>query len=432
MRSVLLSIGALEKYTFTRYVVKALLYVICAFTLALPIFFRDKLALLYGFEAYFHVSKGPVSYVLSFFSSLLHADVFVVAKVLPVVLGVLSVVIFYEILTKLGFKQWLVALTCLILIFSPSFMFLFATLTDFAFVAFILLIIFYFLLLDKKIPALILFYAIPFFGLLNLLLSLFFLLFYCLSVKKSKFFLYSLPSFVLLLFSPAKNLLSSSSFISDFGGAFGLGVFVVILSFFGLKFFWKDKYVHFYFYLSILALVVFSFFNLRFLAYLNFILVLLAALGLQVLFERLWKSKTIKYLTMFILIVGLVISGSSYMVSVISGLPNKDIVDAMYGLRDLPGNVVLSHPSREYWVEFAGKNFVQDSSLLYTRDIGDATAIINSKGVSYIWVDNDMKSMVWIEEDEGLLFLLKYSKSFKEVYSNDYVKIWEFDRGFIE
>lgn len=426
------SIGNLEKYTFTRYVVKALLYVFCAFALALPIFFRDKFALLYGFEAYFHVSSGPVSYVLSFLSSMLNVDVFVVAKVLPVVLGVALIVIFYEILVRLGFKQWLVLLSCIILIFSPSFMFLFATLTDFAFVAFLLILIFYLLLLDKKVPAFILFYLIPFFGLFNLILASFLMLFYVLSIKRFKLLFFVLPAFLIIPFSPAQNLLSSGSFVSDLGGAFGLGVFIILLAFFGLKYFWKDKYTHFYLYLSVITLIVFSFFNLRFLAYLNFILVLLAALGLELLFERHWRSKPIKYLTMLILIIGIIISGVSYMTAIINGLPNKDVVDAMYGLRDLPGNVILSDPSRQYWVGFAGKRFVGDNSLFYTRDIDDANSIINEDFVSYIWIDNDMRSRIWVEEDEGLLFLLKYSKNFKESYSNDYVKIWEFDRGVIE
>jgi hypothetical protein len=432
MTSVLSSIGNLEKYTFTRYVVKVLLYVVCAFTLALPIFFRDKLSLLYGFEAYFHISSGPVSHVLSLLSSIFNVDVFLVAKLVPVVLGVLAVIIFYEILVKLGFRQWIVLLASLLLVFSPSFMFLFATLTDFAFVAVLMLSIFYFLLLDKKFLAIVLFYIISFFGVYNLMLAFLLLLFYFLSVREWKVSLYSLPSLALLPFSSAQNLFSFGSFISDFGGIFGLGVFIIILSAFGLKFFWKDKYTHFYFYLSIILFIVFSFFNLRFLAYLNFILVLLAALGLQILFERHWKSKPIKYLTMMILLIGLILTGFSYMTSIVNGLPNKETVDAIYGLRDLPGDIVVAHPSREYWIGFAGKHFVSAPDLFYTRDIGNATAIINSKWVSYIWVDKDMQSMVWVEEDEGLLFLLKYSKSFKEVYSNDYVKIWEFERGVVE
>lgn len=432
MRSVLWNIETLERYTFTRLFVKALLVVVCALTLAMPLLFRSKSTLLYGFEAYFHLTHGPVSLILSFFSYVLHVDVFLVAKILPIVLGVISLLLFFKILKMLGFRYWLILFACLILIFSPGFIFLFATLTDFTFVSFLFLIIVYLLLRKKEVPALVVFYLIPFFGILNLFLASLLLLIYSWSVRKFRLLLYAVPSFAVLLFSNAKNLSSFGSFISDFGGPFGIGVFIIILSFFGLKYFWKEKYTHFHFYLAILVLVLFAFFNLRVLSYLNFFLALLSAVGLELLFERHWRSKVIKSLTLIILMAGLFISSWSYMDSVINGLPNQEVVDGLYVLGDLSGGNVFSHPSREYWVNFAGKPFVSDNALLYTRDIEVASNIIESKGISYIWIDNDMKSMVWVEEDQGLLFLLKYSKDFIPVYSNDYVTIWKFEKGVME
>jgi len=180
-----------------------------------------------------------------------------------------------------------------------------------------------------------------------------------------------------------------------------------------------------------ILLVVFSFFNLRVLSYLNFSLALLSALGLEVLFESHWRSKLIKSLTVVILVIGLFISGFSYMTSVINGLPNQDVVDGLYALSDLPPGSVFSDASREYWIDFANKPFVGNEDLLYTRDLNNATSIVIANDIYYVWIDNDMKSKVWVEEDQGLLFLLKYSKSFKEVYSNSYVTIWEFDRGVV-
>ena len=406
--------------------------IICALTLVLPVFLRPRFNLLYGFEAYFHLGHGSVSYILSFFSYVFRLDVFLVAKVLPILLGVFSLLLFFSILKNLGFRYWIVILSSLLLIFSPSFVFLFSTLTDFGFVAFLLLFAFYLLLNKKNIPALAMFYLVAFFGLFNLVLALFLLLFYSFKVKRFRLFLYALPSLIILLFFPAENLFSFGSFVSDFGGPFGLGVFLMILSFFGLKFFWKDKYVYLYLYLSMILLIVFSFFNLRALSYLNFILVLLSALGLEVLFERHWRSKSIKYLTLLIMILGLFISSFSYMSWVINGLPNRDVVDGLYALRDLPEGAVFSHVSREYWIDFAKKPFVANNALLYTRDIERATNLIKSGGISYVWVDEDMRSRVWVEEDQDLLFLLKYSESFELVYSNDYVGIWKFNRKVVE
>ncbi|MEM4244707.1 MAG: hypothetical protein QXR60_00685 [Candidatus Nanoarchaeia archaeon] len=429
MRNVLWNIEGLERFTFTRYAVKALLIVVAALTLSLPIFFRDKASLFYGFEAYYHITHGPLSRILSFFSYLLNIDVFLVAKILPVVLGILTLLLFFEMLKKLEFRYWIVLLASLILIFSPSFIFLYSTLTDFAFVAFLFVFGAYLFVCKKEIYALIVFYTVGFFGLFPLVVASLLLLLYSLSIGKFRLFLYSIPSFAILLLSDARNLTSFGNFISDLGGPFGLGAFIVILSFFGLRSLWNDKYTHFYFYLMLLVTIGLSFFNLRVLALLNFFLVLLAALGVELLFERHWRSRLIKSLTIIILFVGLLLSAWSYMGSVIYGLPNGDVIDGLYALRDLPYGTVFSHYSREYWIDFAGRPFFSDGSLLYTRDIGYATALMESNGVSYIWIDNDMKSKVWIEEDQDLLFLLKYSKSFKEVYSNDYVTIWEFKKG---
>jgi len=52
--------------------------------------------------------------------------------------------------------------------------------------------------------------------------------------------------------------------------------------------------------------------------------------------------------------------------------------------------------------------------------------LLRSYNIRYIWITPEMRSgLVWNKDDEGLLFLLKNSETFKKVYSTYGYEIWE-------
>ena len=71
------------------------------------------------------------------------------------------------------------------------------------------------------------------------------------------------------------------------------------------------------------------------------------------------------------------------------------------------------------------ERYYDSNELLFTRDIENATKIINKYNIQYIFIDKDMEEKLWGGEEEGLLFLLKYSKNFYTIYHNNSTRILE-------
>lgn len=416
----------MEKSRFTRSVVKLLLIIITVWILTWPYIRRPENLLLSGREPYYHLQEGTLSFILSFLNHYTGVSIILLAKAVPVILGVLCILLFYEVLRKAKLNYGLVLLSSLILIISPSFIYLFGTLNAYAFTSVLFLLAFHLFLEKKEVLGLMMFYLIPFFGPISAIIALLLLLIYSLKNKKFRLFLIALPSLIMIYLLPTRILPSYNNIIiSDFGGRYGLGIFIILLSLFGLKYLWDKKYRHLLIYLIILSLCAFSFFDVKALAFLNFILVGLAALGLISLSKEEWKSVLIKQLTLLIMIYGLIFSGLSYINFLSQDLPNQEILDMIEYLKTVPEGRVFSHGSREPWIEYSGKTFVTDKNLFYTNKIDQAMATINSKKIRYLWIDSEMETKIWGGEEQGLLFLLEYSKNFRKNKINDYVTLWE-------
>lgn len=394
---------------------------------------RAENLLLSGKEAYYHLQKGITAFLLSFLNSNIAIDIILLAKIVPIILGILSMLLFYELLRKFKLSHGIVILSTLILIVSPSFIFLFGTLNAYAFTSFLSLLALYLFIEKKEFLGVIILYLVPFFGMVPALLGLLLLLIYSLRNQRFRLFLGALPSLALLYFSPTETLPSyGSSIISDFGGNYGIGLFIILLSLFGLKYLWQKKYKHIFLYIIIISLVIFSLLDIRVLAYLNFILVGLSALGIISLAKTEWKSKLIQKLSILIMVYGLLFSGLSYINFTSLDLPNKEIIEMIDYLKTLPDGKVFSHSSRQHWIEYSGKKFATDENLFYTRDVEQALTTIKAKKIKYLWIDKEMKETIWQEEEQGLQFLLEYSGSFKKNKINDYVTLWEFKEDDID
>lgn len=416
----------MEKSRLTRFVAKLLLVIITVWILTWPHVRRPESLLLSGREPYFHLQEGTVAIILSFLNKYTGVDTILLAKAVPVILGVFCMLLFYGVLRKVKLNYGIIILSALILIVSPSFIYLFGTLNAYAFTSFLFLLTLYLFLEKKEVFGIMMLYLLPFFGPISTILALLLLLIYSLKNKRFRLFLITLPSIAMIYFLPIRILPSYNNIvISDFGGRYGLGLFTILLSLFGLKYLWDKKYRHLWIYLIILSLCAFSLFDVKALAFLNFILVGLAALGLISLSKEEWKSVLIKQLTMLIMIYGLIFSGLSYINFLSQDLPNQQILDMVEYLKTAPEGRVFSHGSREPWIEYSGKKFVTDENLFYTNKIDQAMATINSKKIKYFWIDEEMKTELWNDEEQGLLFLLEYSKNFRKNKINDYVTLWE-------
>ena len=175
--------------------------------------------------------------------------------------------------------------------------------------------------------------------------------------------------------------------------------------------------------------------------FMNFFISILAAYALMALARKGWESKTLKNFTMLVMVCGLIFSSVSFMNRHITEEPSKGIVQAMEIFKENDEGVAFSHYTRGYWLEYAGKKTVMDENFAFaqnvnerwqdsenlfkTRSLDEAMEVIDKYNIRYIWIDNELRDEIWSRKEEGLQFLLEYSKNFKKVYSTDQVEIWE-------
>jgi hypothetical protein len=67
------------------------------------------------------------------------------------------------------------------------------------------------------------------------------------------------------------------------------------------------------------------------------------------------------------------------------------------------------------------------NTLFYSRILVDTQKIFKKYDIKYIYIDDSMKNgKVWSREDQGLLFLLKNSEIFKNIYNSQNIEVWEY------
>jgi hypothetical protein len=466
---------------FTKLSVRIIfLFVISLIVLVLPNLIRNS-AFYIGEDSYFYqrisgsINKYdelsysgrdftyPMAQPLIFFTLHKFMPEYFIINIIPIILGIISLILFYLILKELYAEPNVIYLSLIILILSPSFIYIFSSYNYFTFITLILLSTFYLFIKKNDILNLIsyiLFFIIPFFGYEFSILALFLILIYCIKQKQiKKFYVILIISFISISFiyfpilskyglsQTAKfdrNLIYQS-LISDLGGGFGISIFIIFLSFFGISYLWKYKYKYYYIYLSLILFILFIFYFPKFIVYLNFLLSFLSGFGLINLLRSKWESETIRKLTLWLLILGLIFSTITSITEISKQEPGKNLHDSLIFLKnyDKSNSVVFSHYSYGIFINsIADKKNVMDSkflysinlneryqdskTLFYTRSFETAQEIIKKYDIKYILITKKMKEgFVWEEKDEGLLFLLNSGNIYKNIYNNDEVEIWE-------
>lgn len=465
----------MKKRKYTKLYVSMGLIVLCALAIAIVTLLRSPEAAYVGEDAYFNlrIAESPSLYdglsyggrftAYSFgLPFLLSFNPGLIAMLLPFLLGILSFIVFSQLLKEFGFEWKNLAL--LVLVASPTFIYTFSTLNKYMLPVFLAMLGLFLMLKKSKLTLLAVpvFAIMPFFSLAISLIALFLLLLLTAYKAKERMWLYYIILFATIFvgalyygfmiknagFEWLRFAAESKGFnaqlqflISDMGSLFGLGVFGLVIAAIGIISGWKKKYKDLFIFFSVFALAIIMFFRIEALFFLNFFVAAFAAKGFMHLWIKRWESRILKNFIILTLVCGLIFSVVSSTSRTIQALPDEGIVQGMGYLNGLPDGTVFSDYSRGFWINYAGKKNVMDGNfrfapevnerwhdsqeLFYTRDWENATAIISKYDISYFWIDKEMKDKVWEEDDEGLLFLLKYSKEIQKVYDRQGVEIWE-------
>jgi hypothetical protein len=383
-------------------------------------------------------------------------------KFLPLFFGVISLFLSYCLLRKFRVEQVSSLVAAGILLISPSFLYVFSVFSGLTIAIPVSLLAFYLFFSEKRFSrgfSFLLFGMLPFFGFWESLLPLSVLAVYSAgnpdASKRGKMILVSamvILAIIVLLnvikagsigYSP-QGAGSLSTLIFDIGGGLGASIFAVVLVFFGLSRMWEKKYKNIRLYAVLLLLAIAFLFERKNIVYLNFALCFFASGGLLRLKNMEWESKEAKAVTLFLFGCGLLFSGLSFINSIGSGYPDKDMISSLekLGAVSKPQDIILSHESNSDWINgVAGrktmineetdymkkvnKKFVDAGIIFHSRDIRQVEDLLKEYKIKYVYITPNMKEgLLWNSHDEGFLFVSKYSKLLERKYEEEGFEIW--------
>lgn len=370
-----------------------------------------------------------------------------------------SCILFYLILSLFNIPEKIKFFSSVLLLLSPPFIYLYASYTNYTLLIFFILLFSYLYLKNKNILSFFAIVPIIFISLPTILLIIpLILILNIIKIEKNTKEKYYLISFISIstiitfiinpsiftinkLFFTERSLFISS--ISDFGAIIGFGIFEIILAMIGVVILWPKTKKHLTIYLSLILSLILSLFIPLILILLNFIICYFAAIALFEIYHKSWEILTLKNITIIIIIYGILFSCFSYETRLINSNPTKTEVSALASLKEMPDGIVFSHYKNGYTIEyFAEKKvftnnkifFIKDgtqklnysNNLFQSRSLEKTTKLLKDNNIKYIYIDSEMKDgLVFSKRNEGLLFLLDKSTSFKKIYDNDGIEIWQ-------
>lgn len=439
---------------------QAYLLVLVLLVLGLPFLqnsFRHQPVLLSD-ESYYHLAQAQTVSGKNFSYAGLHLlDTVIYNRgffFIALGLALASLALFWAIAKKLALPTETTFLFLALLILSPVFIFTFSSFSGSS--LFILLALSSIFLLLQKPPyrygALVPIGAASFIDLFSAILLIGILLWFWRAQgrKKDQFVLF-LAGIASLLFLNNWLLLnlpftlgpfSTSSplqdLFADVGSRSGLSIFLVLLAAIGLITAKKKEKLAAPIMLLALFAVLFSQ-NTNMLFSLALLLTFFATKGFLWLWQRTWTLESVKSISLFLIILGLLFSTISYLGRSAELTPTETAWEAFSWIREnVPKDTLLYGPPEEqlHLAYFARRpelaTFIDEEKRELSEQITSAAyvqelfPILETRGIRYLLITPSLKAS--LPPDQGLLFLLK-NKNFELQYAKDGIEIWKYQGG---
>lgn len=238
---------------------------------------------------------------------------------------------------------------------------------------------------------------------------------------------------------------SLQSLLSSFGSDLGYSLFITILAIIGAGSLWSRKKEHVFASLIVVAVFVFSFHELSARVLLMPLFALFASVGIVELFEREWQVKELKDFTLFIIGLALLFTLILTVSSRINERPDLEMMDALLFLQSAPdGDFILSSKENGILIERIARQpaFLdtvrKDPILIEERDLvakeifasqrmTTTQELLEANSITHIMIDSAMREgNIWTDDEQGLLFLVKYSPKLVLVYQNKNIEIYRY------
>ncbi|MBD3203620.1 hypothetical protein GF327_04955 [Candidatus Woesearchaeota archaeon] len=408
-----------------------------------------------GLENPLFFGEKDLNYDLVDFFISLFLEKQLIMKFTPFILGVLSSLIYFLVLKKLNCTEELSFIATVIFSISPVFIYSFSVFNEYFIIAFLTLLSIYLLLTDKYFFSLLIFCMIIIIDLSSLIIPLLILFTYIYNFKPKKsinmIFLFMIISFTLVnvFENNGINIVKFLNFyrnhVTDLGADFGFGIFSIALSLIGLLISWRKKTRFSLYYFVIAILGIYSVYYPGFLIFLEFFLCFFAAIAFIKLKNLKWQLSILKEYALLLIICGLFFSSVSYINRAVSFPPHINEIQSLKWLQNNSdqGSIIFSHYTNgnliqavskrpvitdiEYYESSRDRIRIKDSeSIYYSRDLIVTKSLLNKYNISYIWINPVMKNKVWETSDQGLLFLMKNSRIFTNIYLEENIEIWKY------
>lgn len=376
----------------------------------------------------------------------------VLFKVVPILLGILTVLLIYLTLEKQNISERTIHAIILLIITSPIFIYVFTDYKIYSFIIFLNILGIYFLAKNKILPSSAILAIVPFIDLFSGIVTLVLLLTYLLNGPKNRrnIKISCISLFIAIVLSMIVNTyygynlinifnFSLSNVIIDIGANIGISFSIIILTIIGMILLWENGWRNLATYSLLIIFFMIMLFNDTILIYLNFIMMIYAGFAFIYLNKRKWSIAIIKKTTILLIICSVFFSTLVYTTQLVRSEPSPEYVNALLFLKDqsLQNEVILGSPDEGYMIEYYSERsvFIDESTkysdskryldldiIASSRNLERTEKLLNDHNIKYVVVSKEFES--YLIEKEGLLFLIETSKKFVSVYKNTGIEIW--------
>jgi len=379
---------------------------------------------------------------------------------LPLLTGVISAMVFFQILLFLGFKHKTAAYSLFIFAVTPAFIRLFTGLYTAGFVILLSLMIIFLMLSTKKSKfiltlCILLFILLALTSLTGLAATVLIILMLCLVLHR-KIKLLFIPATPTIIMMAALAIFTKYTlrftgfhafdfkfFLSVLNAEIGFDLFLLVLFFIGFFVLWAKQEQKRLLHMAAMAFLFLSLFNSTSRAFFSFVITIYCVFGITYLYNRKWELEVIRSGTLLLVLCSLVFSATNEINLVVNSQPDQEMQNALLFLKGLSTGRILTTEANGFMVEFyAAKSALVDpnaallqnysaaqkdmNDLFRSVRLTDAEPIIQKYNIDYFLITPDMKEELWENRDKGLWFLLKHSNSFIKKYDSAGIEIWEY------
>lgn len=408
-------------------------------------FLIHLLPLLYPLIILFRLNSSHTKYLpelyaqAHIFNNIPNIEILIIS--LSVFILILNLYFFKLLLERFEIDNMQKNISLLLIGLTPVFItsFFYLNLISLSFLFFLLTIYFQ----DKKIS-----YLTAFMSALVWPISSIFVLFYSKYTKK-KYQLISgflgLITIMLIIHKfPALSFFSSHSFsrfVAEFGNLQGYSLPILLISVVGFAINWFNNKKHFKIYIFFILVFFVSTYFKSLIFPLSFVISFWAARSIKFLYEKKWSLPTLKNMSLFIIFCLVLLSTSFFIKNLAAASPSLAEKEALTWMKENNHQgIVLSDIGNAKIIKYFSENtpFVDDNiftdnnlaiakTIFYSRDLVQVEELFSANNISYIYIDNKMKTGgIWTDRTQGLFFLLKNSEKFKNIYNSKEIEIWRY------